>query len=180
MDLAKVYFSPRLAYEHYRIARNVKPAEIVIDMFAGVGPFSIMISKYSEATKIYAIDLNPSAIEYLNKNIVRNKVENVIPLEGNASELLPKLEPADRIIMNLPHTSSEFIKLAVQKLNMGGIIHYYEILPRETIDTRCTELETITDNSTGKLTKLKLLSTRVVHNYSPRDVQVCFDLVKIV
>ena len=63
LDISKVYFSPRLSYEHYRVASQVQEEEIVIDMFAGVGPFSILIAKNHEHVKVYAIDLNPEAVK---------------------------------------------------------------------------------------------------------------------
>ncbi len=58
VDLSKVYFSPRLATEHYRVASQVQDGEVVVDMFAGLGPFSILIARRTTA-KVYSIDINP-------------------------------------------------------------------------------------------------------------------------
>ena len=60
--LKETYFSPRLANERKRITSLVKPGETVVDMFAGVAPFSIMIAKYANPKIIYAIDKNKDAI----------------------------------------------------------------------------------------------------------------------
>jgi len=129
VDLAKAYFSPRLSYEHQRVASLVEEGETVVDMFAGVGPFSILIAKKHEHVKVYAIDLNPAAIDLLKKNIVANHVEGkVVPLLGDALGIVERrlLGVADRVIMNLPEKAVEFVKAACKAVKPeGGIIHFY-------------------------------------------------------
>ena len=130
VDPLKAYFSPRLAYEHDRISKNVKDGEKIIDMFSGVGSFAIQIAKKHKNVKIYAIDLNPNAIQFLNKNVQMNKVSSkVIAIIGNAREIIEKYLTgiADRVIMNLPKKSIQFIDVACSGIkSSGGIIHYYE------------------------------------------------------
>ncbi|MEM2739975.1 MAG: class I SAM-dependent methyltransferase family protein [Candidatus Bathyarchaeia archaeon] len=130
LDPRKVYFSPRLSYEHYRVASQVVEGESIVDMFAGVGPFSILIAKLHRNVIVYAIDINPDAIGYLEKNIRINKVEGrVVPILGDAREIIQtKLRSiADRIIMNLPEKAIEYIDAACIALKpSGGMIHYYE------------------------------------------------------
>jgi tRNA (guanine37-N1)-methyltransferase len=127
LDIKKVYFSPRLATERKRVADRVKNGEIIVDMFAGVGPFPILIAKNHDV-KIYAIDINPEAYRYMQKNIELNKVQDkVIPILGDVREVLSdKNIKADRIIMNLPGTAFEFLDSAMNSIKDGGVIHYYE------------------------------------------------------
>jgi len=127
LDVKKVYFSPRLATERKRVADQVKDCEIIVDMFAGVGPFPILIAKNHDV-KIYAIDINPEAYKYIKKNIGLNKIQGeIIPLLGDAREVLKdKNIKADRIIMNLPGTAFEFLDAAFDTIKDGGIIHYCE------------------------------------------------------
>ncbi|MBU6998299.1 MAG: class I SAM-dependent methyltransferase family protein [Theionarchaea archaeon] len=122
VDIEKVYFNPRLSTERWRIAQDVKPGEVVIDMFCGVGPFSIMIAKNAQPEVVYAIDINPRAIELLRENIVLNKVNKVVPILGDARKKIALLGYADRIIMNLPQNAFEFLPEA---LSHGKIVHYY-------------------------------------------------------
>ncbi len=83
VDLAKAYFSPRLSHEHERVASLVQPGEDVVDLFAGVGPFSILIAKKNPTVKVYAVDLNPEAVDLLKVNVRVNRVENrVFPILG--------------------------------------------------------------------------------------------------
>ena len=129
VDLKKCYFSPRLSYERMRIARLVQPKEIVVNMFAGVGCYSIIIAKHSEAEKIFSIDINPHAVKYMKENIRLNKVEEkIIPILGDAKEVIEKnlSKTADRVLMPLPEKAYEFLETAIQALKpKGGWIHYY-------------------------------------------------------
>ncbi|MGC8850371.1 MAG: class I SAM-dependent methyltransferase, partial [Candidatus Bathyarchaeia archaeon] len=62
VDVAKVYFSPRLSNERRRVAEMAVEGENVLNMFAGVGCFSILIAKRLKEVKVYSIDLNPDAV----------------------------------------------------------------------------------------------------------------------
>ena len=132
VDLAKAYFSPRLSNEHNRIASLVQKGETIVDLFAGVGPFSILIAKNNPDVKVYAIDINPAAMEFLRKNIRLNRVENrVFPLLGDAKKTVERqlFGVADRIIMNLPEKAMEFIDTACGTVKpAGGVVHYYEFI----------------------------------------------------
>ena len=129
VDLAKAYFSPRLSHEHERVASLVQGGETVVDLFAGVGPFSILIAKKNPRVKIYAVDINPEAIELLRVNARINRVENrVFPILGDARQITARelKGTADRVIMNLPETAIEFVDAACQAIKpKGGIIHFY-------------------------------------------------------
>jgi tRNA (guanine37-N1)-methyltransferase len=132
VDIAKVYFSPRLSYEHKRVASLVKEGETVVDLFSGVGPFAILIAKTHENVKVYAVDLNPNAIELLKRNIRLNRVEGKVhPILADARQAIEeKLSGiADRLIMNLPEKAIEFVDVACKALRPdGGIVHFYSFL----------------------------------------------------
>jgi len=147
VDVAKAYFSPRLSHEHNRVASQIKEGETIVDMFAGVGAFSILIARKHENAKTYAIDVNPEAIKYLEKNIVANRVQGkVTPILGDVRKVVKKqlVGVADRVIMNLPEKAIEYIDAACEALKPeGGIMHYYEFAkapnPLETAKVRLTE-----------------------------------------
>lgn len=129
VDLEKCYFSPRLFYERMRIAKLVKNGETILNMFAGVGCFSIVIAKHSKAEKIYSIDVNPVAVQFMKENVKLNRVYGkVIPVEGDAKDVIQKRLHgiADRVLMPLPEKALEYLPYAVLALkNGGGWIHYY-------------------------------------------------------
>jgi len=130
LDVKEVYFSPRLATERRIIGDEVQDGEVIIDMFTGVGPFAINIARRPKlkGITIYAVDINPAAIHYLNENINLNKVQSTVkPLLGDVGKVLKDLDvQADRIIMNLPGTAFEFLPVAVEHLKPGGTLNYYQ------------------------------------------------------
>jgi len=129
VDIAKAYFSPRLSHEHERVATLVQEGETVVDLFAGVGPFSVLIGKRNPTVKVYAVDLNPDAVELLYVNVRVNRVEkNVSPILADAREIATtKLKAsADRVIMNLPETAIDFVDAACNAIKpQGGVAHFY-------------------------------------------------------
>ena len=161
LDVKKVYFSPRLATERRRISDQVQNNEIIIDMFAGIGPFPISIAREHNA-KIYAIDINPYAYKYIKKNIELNKLEGkIIPLLGDVGEVLNGLNiKADRIIMNLPGTAWTFLDTAIKNLKPGGVLHYYEFASEYKIP-----IERIIETAYPR--KVEVLNSRKVKSKSP-------------
>lgn len=171
LDVKKVYFSPRLATERKRVADNVKDNEIIVDMFAGVGPFPILIAKDHDV-KIYAIDINPEAYKYMQENIELNKVQDkVIPILGDVREVLEdKNIKADRIIMNLPGTAFEFLDFAMNSIKEGGIIHYYEF--SEGFEKPIERLK-----NAAYPRKVEILNKRKVRSKSPGKWHMGIDLI---
>jgi len=178
VDLAKTYFSPRLSHEHERVASQVGEGETVIDMFAGVGPFPILIAKKCENVRVYAIDVNPDAIQYLKRNISINHVQDrVTPILGDARQVIRKKLSgvADRVIMNLPEKSIEYVDTACEALKPeGGIMHYYEFVntpdPLETSKLRLIEAMKKANRKVKKIP-----SARIVRATAPYTWQVVVD-----
>jgi tRNA (guanine37-N1)-methyltransferase len=161
LDVRNVYFSPRLATERRRISEQVEDNEIIVDMFAGIGPFPISIAR-EHKVKIYAIDINPYAYKYIKKNIELNKLKgNIIPLLGDVGEVLQGLNiKADRIIMNLPGTAWNYLDTAVKSLKHGGVIHYYEFASEYQIP-----IDRIIETAYPR--KVDILNSRKVKSKSP-------------
>jgi tRNA (guanine37-N1)-methyltransferase len=129
VDLSKAYFSPRLSHEHQRVTLQVEPGEVVIDMFAGVGPFSVMIAKRLEDVEVNAVDANPDAVVLMRENARLNKVRGKLRIwPGDATEVVENhlTGMASRVIMNHPSAAKNFVSAACRGLRKeGGTIHYY-------------------------------------------------------
>ena len=132
IDPRKVYFNPRLSNERHRIAMQVKEDELILDMFAGVGPFPLVIWRNSRPARIFAVDMNPFAVEYMERNIRLNKADGIVAIQGDANQVLAGIPAVDRVIMNLPQSALDFLPLAVSKCRPGAIIHIYLISERES------------------------------------------------
>lgn len=170
VDVSKAYFSPRLASERLRIAKEISDGENIIDMFAGIGPFSILIAKNRES-RIVAMDKNQNAIDLLLENLKLNRLKGEItPVAGDSGELIQQYENIDRIIMNLPHDASEFIGIAYKSLKIGGLINYYEICDLPTLEQRMESL---------RETGLELVYKRVVHGFSKYQNMYSMELRKL-
>jgi tRNA (guanine37-N1)-methyltransferase len=171
IDVRKVYFSPRLATEREKITNQVNNGETIIDMFTGVGPFSIAISR-NKKVEIYAIDINPDAIHYLEKNIILNKIQGkIIPILGDVKDVLKvKNIMADRIIMNLPETAYLFLESAIKSLKEGGVLHYYEF--SHDYDK---PIQSVLTASSPR--KIKVLNKRKVKSRSPGIWHIGLDIM---
>ncbi len=178
MDVEKVYFSPRLARERKRVADLVldNDNETILDMFAGVGPFSIMIARHCKPREIHAIDINPDAVEYLERNIALNKVGGISHYLGDARSVICGLPNADRIIMNLPHSAIDFLGTALDVLQPGGIIHLYSIVENEELNEFS---DRVIELAMGFGHEVKIEHTRMVHTYSPTSGLYVLDMVSI-
>ena len=127
VDVENAFFSPRLSTERERISRLACDGEVIVNMFGGVGMFSIMAAKKNKCT-VYNIDINPVASELCRKNIEMNKLAGkVVSINGDASEIIKDRlrNAADRTLMLLPERSDEFLGSAVSATKGGGVIHYY-------------------------------------------------------
>jgi tRNA (guanine37-N1)-methyltransferase len=176
VDPRKAYFNPRLSHERRRVASLVKDGEIVVDMFSGVGPFAIMIAKLARPAIVYAIDLNPQAVELMRENLRLNRAEDVVPLEGDARQWMFDLPCADRVIMNLPHSAIDFFADALTRLNMNGVVHLYHICERDELPA---VLEDLGQKAGGMGVELKVLRSEELKTYSPSASVFSIDLTLV-
>jgi len=178
LDISSVYFNPRLSYERLRVAKQVEENEVVVDMFAGVGPYSVLIAKLQPTSRVYSIDINPSAIKYLEENTFRNRVaDRVIPILGDARELsiLQLRGIADRVIMNLPSEAINYIDAALRTLKRrSGIVHFYQFAQRDMIvDTIKDSFESSVIRENRQVKSFNFC--KAIREIAPGKVQVAID-----
>jgi tRNA (guanine37-N1)-methyltransferase len=176
VDLLKVFFSPRLSYERLRIAKLVNDGEFILNMFGGIGTFSIIIAKFKPSCKVVNLDINPACYELAKKNIELNKVNGrVIPLLGDAKEVdkLGLKGKFDRVLMPYPSKAKEFLAEAVNALkNRKGFIHLYREVRAKT---RKDAIITAYDKFVRSF-NLRLNYSRVVQEIGPKVFEVVLDL----
>ncbi|MGZ4909883.1 MAG: class I SAM-dependent methyltransferase [Halobacteriota archaeon] len=173
IDVSRVYFSPRLATERRRLFELAQSDETVADMFAGAGPFTVLLAK--KVKKVIAFELNPTAFRYLKRNIELNKLDNVDTCLGDAKDLAPRFAgEADRVIMNLPHSAFNFLGEALTMLSSrGGSIHYYDVKPEDEFSQT---IERVNEYVQNRNWTVKSLHLRKVRSYAPRQYHIAIDL----
>ena len=176
VDVEKVFFSPRLSSERIRIAELVNHGEIVTNMFAGIGMFSIIAAKKKKCT-VYNIDINPDATRLCEKNIVLNKlVGNIISIHGDATEVIRnQLEnKSDRTLMLLPEKSDEFLDSAILATKSNGVIHYYSHIHAD----KKSDAAKLSEQHFLEVTPVKstILGSKIVRPVGPRFYQTVVDV----
>jgi len=181
VDLAKTYFSIRLSHERLRIAQQVQDGEKILALFAGVGPFPIVIAHRKEV-EIVAIELNPIATRLMRENVLLNGVQNKVRvLQGDVNKLLPAQfgNWADRIIMPLPHTGEDFLDASLCAAKKGCVIHFYGFNSMKGKRKFTDVLRVVREKCAKNKRKCVVLQKRVVRPYAPYVVQVVIDFMAV-
>jgi len=179
LDPTKVFFTPRLSTERARVAAQVTEGEVVGDLFAGVGPFSILIAKRVAGVKVYSVDVNPIAFQYLEGNIRLNKLgDRVIAILGDAAEVTSGTLKGicSRAIMNLPAGAELFLEAASNALRPeGGVVHLHIFVDGlESLGTRVAAIEDRIREIGWR--DVRALRTRVIREVGARSYHVAVDI----
>jgi tRNA (guanine37-N1)-methyltransferase len=147
-------------------------------MFAGVGPYSILVAKKQPTATVHAVDVNPVAFRFLMSNILLNKVhKNVRAAMGDIRKIVSSnlFGTADRAIMNLPGKAHDFVDVACLSIRKnGGIIHFYSF--EKTEDWQEAALAKLNERVEASGRRVKdVLATRIVKEIAPYRVQVAVD-----
>ncbi|MBI3638853.1 MAG: class I SAM-dependent methyltransferase family protein [Thaumarchaeota archaeon] len=175
VDVEKAFFSPRLSTERDRIANLIQDGEIVINMFGGVGMFSIIAAKKKKCM-VYNIDINPNATRLCEQNINLNKlVGKVESITGDATKIIEEKLTGigDRILMLLPERSDEFLDSAIKATKKNGIIHYYCHVHGD----KKSEVSRLAKEHFLEIMKIKtqVLGSKIVRPVGPRFYQAVVD-----
>lgn len=134
LDVRKTYFSPRQASEREKLARYVDPGDVVAVFFAGIGPIPAYVSHFTEAESVYAVEHNPDACRFMEKNMRLNRCGNVRVTCGDVREEIRRLPRCDLVIMPLPKDSVDFIDEAREVLKQGGRAIVYVASTKEGLE----------------------------------------------
>jgi len=176
VDVKNAFFSPRLSTERERIANLIQNGEVMTNMFAGIGMFSITAAKKKKCT-VYSLDINPVASKLCETNIGLNKLAgNIISINGDALEIIKEqlVDKSDRTLMVLPERSDEFLESAINTTKDGGIIHYYSHIHAD----KKTDAGKLSEEHYLKVTPVKseILNSKIVRAVGPRFYQTVVDI----
>lgn len=170
-DVSQIMFSSGNVDERLRMSEIECDGETVVDMFAGIGYFSLPLAVYQKPSRIIACEVNPVAHSFLVDNIRLNGVYGLVePVLGDNREL-PGSELADRVIMGYVKTTHEFLPVALRLLKKEGVIHYHETCPNELLPDR--PVERIIENAKGY--KVDIERIKEIKSYAPGISHVVVD-----
>ena len=170
LNVKEVYFSPRLATERKRVSDRVCDGENILDMFCGIGPFPVVIARNNDVS-ITGVDINENAIKYFKENIKLNKLKNVEAICGDIGEVSKSFKTKfDRIIMNLPGLAYDFLDVAMNLIEDGGTINYYEFS-----DGYEQRQKRLIDAALKENKNVEITNTRKVKSTSPGEWHVAID-----
>ncbi|GAB3417195.1 class I SAM-dependent methyltransferase family protein [Haloparvum alkalitolerans] len=176
LDIAEVYFSPRLATERHRVTEQVDAGEHAFDMFAGVGPYAVPMA--AKGAEVVACDLNERAVAYLRENAERNGVaDRLTAIQGDVREVADEWAGwADRLVMNLPHSADEFLDAAVTLAGDTCVIHYYDIQHEDDpFRPGARAIREAVADAGGEY-DVTVETEHVVRSYAPHELNVCLDV----
>jgi len=183
-DFTKIMFSMGNLNERKFLETLVKENEVIVDMFAGIGYFSLPIARHSKPKIIYSIELNLESFKFLTENIKINRLDDtIVPINGDSKIEVIKLSKsgvrADRVIMGVFPAPKDFIKEALTLIKESGTTFHYEgVAMKEDYLNLFNEFKEIAEASNYKC---ELLSKRFVKSYGPHlyhivvDILVCKD-----
>jgi tRNA wybutosine-synthesizing protein 2 len=178
-DITKIMFSKGNLKERKILATLVKDGEIIVDMFAGIGYFSLPIGKHSNAEKIYSIEINPNSFKSLIENIKINHLEGkIVPINGNCKEEVLKLSNsgirADRVVMGVFPAPIDYIKEALTLTKEEGTTYHFEgVVENENYISLFNDFN---DVAMSHSYKCDLKSYRIVKSYGPKLYHVVLDI----
>lgn len=175
LDPRKIMFSSGNMNERLRMSNISNPKEVIVDLFAGIGYFSLPIAVYCKPKKIFACEINPISYNYLCKNIVINHVTSIIePIRGNNKKTSPT-NIADRVLLGYFGDTKKYLPTAFKCLkNKSGVIHYHDIFPDEIVPDK--PLKIVSDIAKKFNMKTKYLKHNHVKSYAPGISHYVFDI----
>lgn len=175
LDPQKIMFSSGNMNERIHMANVSNEKETIVDLFAGIGYFTLPIAVNSKPKKVFSCELNPNSYNFLCENIVLNNVTNIVePIKGDCRSVAPK-DVADRVLLGLIGGTKKFLPNAFECLkNNSGIIHYHDKFPDKKVPNKpMKEVDSISKKYNCNVI---LIEYRKIKSYAPGVSHYVFDL----
>ncbi len=170
-DVAKIMFSSGNLPERTSIAGKVRDGDVVVDLFAGIGYFSLPIALYAHPARVYACELNPVAFYYLEENVRRNRAAGVLPLLGDCRATAPR-GVADVVIMG-HFSAADYLDVAFECLRGSGLVLYHELCPKEQFPQ--APVARLTEGARKRWFDVESVHSRIVKSYAPGIVHAILE-----
>ena len=176
--VTKCMFSAGNVNERRRMGEIVRRGEVIVDLFAGIGYYSLPILVHSEVEHVHCCEWNNDAVESLEWSLERNNVSSLCTVHrGDNRETSKSIgKVADRIIMGLLPTSERSFEAAMEVLSdSGGVIHVHGLAkPDEYSEWAEGVMTEICNYREGS--SVRKIAVNRVKSYAPRWDHVVLDL----
>jgi tRNA wybutosine-synthesizing protein 2 len=174
LDAMRTMFSPGNLKERMRMSL-LGAGETVVDMFAGIGYFTLPMAVHSRPKKIVSIEINPVAYGYLVENVSLNGVDGIVePVLGDCARLAPT-GVADRVVMGYVGTTNQYLDAGIAALrpDPGGTLHYHQTVPERLYPQMLEEDLLEAAERAGRSVKIERFAR--VKKYSPGMLHAVLD-----
>ncbi|WP_181685671.1 class I SAM-dependent methyltransferase [Halorhabdus salina] len=188
LDLSEVMFSPGNKEERARMgrvvggnettdrassataSRAVEDNETVLDMFAGIGYFTLPMAR--AGADVTAVERNPTAFQYLLENARLNDVtDRLRPYRADCRDVVGGVE-AERVVMGY-YDAYEYLDSALDALEPGGVVHLHEATPEALVFER--PIDRLRRAAAERGRAVEILDTHEIKTYSEGVVHVVID-----
>jgi tRNA (guanine37-N1)-methyltransferase len=178
-NIDTTYFSPRLSNERREIASLIKKDSEVLVMFAGVGPFSIVIAKNSKPKRVYSNEINREANNYAELNAEINGVKNKIEfVNGDIKKVALKLKKQNKkfdcIVMPRPNLKESFLEQTFMLSKKGARVYYYNFCKTDETNLVVEKMKKQAEKSKRRV---KILNVKSAGETAPYKIRVRVDSI---
>jgi tRNA G37 N-methylase Trm5/tRNA(Phe) wybutosine-synthesizing methylase Tyw3 len=191
-DITKVMFCSGNVTERMRMGRQVVKGEVIVDLYCGVGYYTLPFLVHGQAKLVIACEWNKNSIDALEYNLRRMHVSDRCRVYHDDNRRTIASNPdlhhiADRVCLGLLPSSTMGCPLAVKVLKLeGGIIHVHENIMETEIETWlkscCESFQLLLQEDRGEAQgyryryNINCIHLERVKSYAPRVFHVVADL----
>jgi tRNA wybutosine-synthesizing protein 2 len=175
-DAARIMFAAGNRTERVRVGELVRPGETVVDLFAGIGYFSIPAAVLGRAARVVSVEKNPVALHYLHENVRRNGVaDRVEVVTGDNRTVALPVRAADRVFLGYLPSAVPWVARALETVRpRGGWLHVHLVADARRAREQATRSVEAALTGAGAAT-LEALRAREVKPYGPGRTHVVVD-----
>jgi tRNA G37 N-methylase Trm5 len=126
---------------------------------------------------VYAVDINAVAIQCLESSMKKNKlIGEINPIVGDSGRIFQKKGIFDRVIINLPEESINYLEYATKLINNvdGGKINLFQFIKK--VDSPKDYIHTLISEKLKNISEYEFLRIQSGREVSPSRIQMNIDL----
>jgi tRNA wybutosine-synthesizing protein 3 len=129
-NLTQCMFSAGNVNERRRMGEMAGAGEVVVDLYAGIGYYSLPMLVHSQVGHVHCCEWNPNAVRALESNLKINGVAGrcTVHFGDNRATAVNLKGVADRVVLGLLPSSESGYALAMTALRpAGGVLHVHGV-----------------------------------------------------